>query len=335
MRSDDWNSIVMEHFDIKDTVTRKCLISINEEDQSQVAIHLANKFYEIIVKNVTNIDFGQIPNSKGDITKIPNYMELIEALETMNALLVEFKSPSKHLDVIFKAIDNMKKYKTLFMKAYAIDCEMPVIFYNTMALSIISATSLFISSTVEFIKTPEGDFEISLAKTSKSKTFNAILYKNIEKFNKACKSGDFEKSMNAVLSTQRKVAESVESVNEISFAPFIVISLITFIIPILHQLTLFIYNMRQKISDYLSVESDIIKLNAEKVQYNRAKSEDAKKKIRDRQMKIADRLKSMSNILAIKASKAEKDTEKEIADVNNKKYKIDDIMDTIPDSSIF
>lgn len=335
MRPDDWNSIVMKHFDLRDDLTRKTLITINEADQSQVATHLANKFYQIIIKNVADIDYGQIPESKGDFTKIPNYMELMEALDTMNGLLVEFKSPSKHLDCIYKAIDNMKKYKNMFMKAFSLKCELPIIFYNTMAVSIISATSLFISTTVEYIKTPEGSYEITLAKTSKSKTFNALLYRNLEKFNKACKTNEFEKAMNGMMTTHVKVAESVQSVNEISLAPFIVLSLVTFIIPLLHQLTLFIYNMRQKVSDYLDMQSDIIKLNAEKVQYNRTKTEEQKEKIRNKQLKIADRLKSIANVLAIKSAKAEKDAEKQIAEDNDKKYKIDEVEDELPDSSIF
>lgn len=89
MRPDDWNSIVMKHFDLRDDLTRKTLITINEADQSQVATHLANKFYQIIIKNVADIDYGQIPESKGDFTKIPNYMELMEALDTMNGLLLD------------------------------------------------------------------------------------------------------------------------------------------------------------------------------------------------------------------------------------------------------
>ena len=62
-----------EHFDIYDNRTRNILLAVNEADQDGVMKSLADKLYSHIVEKVDDIDFGTIPLSKGDITKIDNY----------------------------------------------------------------------------------------------------------------------------------------------------------------------------------------------------------------------------------------------------------------------
>ena len=106
-----YNQLIKEHFNIGDTQTRKILVSIDEADQNQVLGNLATKLYNSIVKKVTDIDFGQIPLSKGDITKIPNYMDIVECLTTMRDMMQERRQTTVSVDTIFNAIENLKKYK--------------------------------------------------------------------------------------------------------------------------------------------------------------------------------------------------------------------------------
>ena len=353
-----YNEIIKEHFDVMDSDTRKILVSINEADQNQVLGNLATKLYNSIVKKVTDIDFGQIPLSKGDITKIPNYMDIIECLTTIRDMMQEKKQTTAPVDTIFNAIENLKKYKNIWEKGYALECEIAIVFYNTIALSIVSATSLLISATVEFIKNPDsGVIDLELAKITNSKTKDGLLFKNLEKFNKACRKGEIEKTFNEILKAQRQVREATEDFYEteskvsesttdksyileniaaILFTGAMVVSLLTCVIPILHQLTTTLYNLRQRVADYLAGEADIIRLNAEKVQYNRTKTPEQKKKIIERQNKIADHFKKWSNVLMIKSVKAEKESEQQIKKDREMKNKIDDVVDEIPGSaSIF
>lgn len=342
-----YNDLVKEFFDVTDTETRRCMVTINEADQDQVLGSLAAKLYDNIVNKVTDIDFGQIPLSKGDITKIPNYLELCDCLTTVRDMMVAKHQTTNSTDTIFGAIENLKKTKNVWQKGYALECEMAVVFYNTIALSIVSSTSILLSACVEFIKNPEsGVIDIELAKIAKNKSKDGILFKNLEKFNKACKKGEIEKTFDNVLKAQRTVREaiennsSLEAVHEnvftILFGAGMVVGLLSCVIPILHQLTTMLYNLRQDASDYFAAESDIIKLNAEKVNYNRSKTPEQKKKIIAKQMKIADHFKKWSNKLMIKASKAETDSERQIKQDNADKKKINDVVDTMPDSaSIF
>lgn len=340
MLRDQYNALVKEHFDITDRETRKILVTINEADQNQVMGNLAAKLYDAIVKKVTDIDFGQIPASRGDITKIPNYLDMVSCLTTIRDMMVESKQSTGSADIIFLAIENMKKYQNIWEKGYVLENEMVIVFYNTIALSIVSAISLLTSATIEFVKNPQSDIiDIELAKVANHKTKDNLLFKNLDKFNKACRKGDIEKIFNDVLRAQRQLKEGTvikESISAILFTGAMVLGLLSTVIPILHQLTNALYCLRQNVAEYLAGEADVIRLNAEKVQYNRAKTPEQKKKIIARQHKIADHFKKWANKLMIKANKADVEAQKQIKKDRSNKSKIGDVIDDMPDSaSIF
>ena len=340
MLRSQYNEFVKEYFDITDRETRKVLVTINEADQNQVMGSLATKLYDAIVKKVTDIDFGQIPQSRGDITKIPNYLDMVECLTTIRDMMVASKQSTQTPDIIFLSIENMKKYQKIWEKGYVLDNEMAIVFYNTIALSIVSAISLLTSATVEFIKNPQSDvIDLELARVANHKTKDNLLFKNLDKFNKACRKGDIEKIFNEVLKAQRQLKEETivkENIAAILFTGAMVLGLLSTVIPILHQLTNALYCLRQNVAEYLAGEADVIRLNAEKVQYNRAKSPEQKKKIIARQHKIADHFKKWSNKLMIKANKADAEANKKIKEENSNKSKIGDVVDEMPDSaSIF
>ena len=340
MLRSQYNEFVKEYFDITDRETRKVMVTINEADQNQVMGSLATKLYDAIVKKVTDIDFGQIPQSRGDITKIPNYLDMVECLTTIRDMMVASKQSTQTADTIFLAIENMKKYQKIWEKGYVLDNEMAIVFYNTIALSIVSAISLLTSATVEFVKNPQSDvIDLELAKVANHKTKDNLLFKNLDKFNKACRKGDIEKIFNEVLKAQRQIKEETivkENIAAILFTGAMVLGLLSTVIPILHQLTNALYCLRQNVAEYLAGEADVIRLNAEKVQYNRAKTPEQKKKIIARQHKIADHFKKWSNKLMIKANKADVEANKKIKEENSNKSKIGDVVDEMPDSaSIF
>lgn len=340
MLRDQYNALIKEHFDITDRETRKVLVTIDEADQNQVMGNLAAKLYDAIVKKVTDIDFGQIPASKGDITKIPNYLDMVSCLTTIRDMMIESKQSTGSADIIFLAIENMKKYQKIWEKGYFLENEMTIVFYNTIALSIVSAISLLTSATIEFIKNPQSDvIDIELAKVANHKTKDNLLFKNLDKFNKACRKGDIEKVFNEVLKAQRQLKEGTivkESISAILFTGAMVLGLLTTVIPILHQLTNALYCLRQNVAEYLAGEADVIRLNAEKVQYNRAKTPEQKKKIIARQHKIADHFKKWANRLMIKANKADAEAQRQIKEDRSNKSKIGDVIDEMPDSaSIF
>lgn len=356
MIPDLYQEVVKEHFDVTDNVTRKTMLCITESEKSQVLGALANKLYSKIVKDVTNIDYGTIPLTKGDITKMENYLDLLETLQTVRDIQVQFKQSTDEVDTVLLAIENTKKYQTLWVKAFGIDCEFVEVMYNNICMAVVGATAIIVSTSIEYIKDPnEGTFNIVLTRVSKNQSGKALMLRNLKRFNDACAKGDVEKACKDLLSYNKSVKEqaalmeSEQCLQELapaslalsSISPAVpatvlaVTSLIVVLkcfIPFLRELTVTFLNAKQSFSDYLAIESDVVRLNAEKVQYKSAKSDSAKEKIKNKQLKIADRLKKMSDILAVKMTKAAKIAENETKQDKSTKVKIDDVVDTLPDS---
>ena len=115
-RSKQFNE-AMNYFDIEDTMTRSILLSVNEADQNVVMTSLANKLYSHIVDKVDDIDFGTIPNSKGDITKIDNFDKLVDCLNIISDILQQYNQDTSPVETVNLAIQNMIDRTDMFEKA--------------------------------------------------------------------------------------------------------------------------------------------------------------------------------------------------------------------------
>lgn len=349
----EFDFVLKEHFDTSDRKSMRILLSLNEADQNQAMVALAAKLYEKIVAKVDDIDFGTIPASKGDITKIGNFMELRDCMNTIREILVHYKQDTAQLDTIDKAIENLKTSKKIWEKAYAVDCSVAITFYNTIALSIVSAVSLLITASIDFIKEPgQQSFEISFDRVGYNKTKDKLLFQNLEKFNKAYLKGDIEKLMNAIVKSNIDVKESameplsesiiaagtITAIVSVIGAGMLVGVLLTTAIPILHELVNALYCSRQNVSEYFEIQAKIVQFNAEQLKYNYTKSEAEIKKIYDKQMKIAEMFKKISNKFSVKMNKAETEAKRLIEQEKKEKYTVNDLdVQDVPTttSSIF
>ena len=335
-----YDKVLKEHFDTADRKSIRTLLSLNEAEQNQAVVALAAKLYEKIVAKVDDIDFGTIPASKGDITKIGNFMEMRDCMDTIRNILVHYKQDTVHLDTIDKAIDNIKDSKKIWEKAFVTDCELAITFYNTITLSIVSAISLLISSSIDFIKEPGNDsFAVSFNKVGYNKSKDKLLFQSLENFNKAYAKGDIDKVMKNIIDTSANVKESAleESVSLSTLlillntpggkvvAATIAAAIILNIIPILHTLVSILYCAKQSVSEYFEIQAKIVQFNAENLKYDYTKSESEIKKIYQKQITIADRFKSIANALAVKMNKADSDARKMIKSDKSEKYKAGDL----------
>ena len=77
----------------------------------------------------------------------------------------------------------------------------------------------------------------------------------------------------------------------------------------------------------------MLQINAYNVENNRMDlTKEQKKNITTKQIKIADKFRKFSNAIAISAKESEIKASKEISN-QNKKYKVSDVMDEMPDSA--
>lgn len=325
-----------EHMDIADAATRKAIISMNEAEQGAALTSLTSKLYDNIVEKVDDIDYGDIPNTKGDITKLPNYNKLTECIELLRSILIEFKQDTSPIDVISEGLANVTTRKDLFGRAFRYNVELPIIMYNNVVLSIINGVSYMIATSIEFIKTPNQDsFKITLDKVAYAKSKSNMLYNNLKKFNSSCKNGDFDKAMEHVLQNRIKgIGEAAVGAAIAGIASTVVILLS--IIPILREMVFFFYYTRMRVSDFFDIQADLLQMNAYSVQNSESKTEEEKTHIVSKQLKIVELFRKIANKISFTGRKAEVDTNKEIA-ISSRKMKIDelDIKDSSSVSALF
>ena len=329
-----YREIVNEYMDIQDTETRKILLAIDEEDQSQVLTNLAHRLYDNVVKQVDKINYGSIPNTKGDITKLENYTQLMECIEIMEKMLIEYKQATDPVMIIKQAVDNIKSRTETWKKAYTLNIEFPIVMYNTIVLSIVSSVSFLIASTIDYVKSPgESEYQLSINAMAAAKTKDNLLFEDLDRWNKACIKGEVDKCLTFIIDGNKKNLLGVNaSVAGTVMASVAITAIILNILPIMRELIFFFFHSKQSLSDYFAIQADLLQMNAENIKYSSEKSAKEKEKIRKKQLSIADKFRKISDALAIKCKKAQMSAEKDSANIE-KKYKTKDIMDTMPDSA--
>lgn len=330
-RSNEFKKAMNEYFDINDTMTRRILLAINENDQNKVLASLTSKLYDNIVNKVDDIDFGEIPMSKGDITKLSNYQTLLDCNNTMSQLLKEFKQDTEPVDTIYTAIDNIRNSTNIWKRAFTGNIELPMIMYNTIVLAIIEATTYLITMCIEYIKIPSEDsFQILIDKSALSRSKDHMIFDNLRKFNNAFKKGQITSAMEYVIKENVKSFTGEIGIGSVLFG---VTAILFCIIPILRELIFLFYYTRVRISEYFETQANLLQMNAYNVEQNRMDlTKEQKKNISKKQIKIAERMRSISKKVAVEMKESEVKASKDIAS-ENKKQKIDDVVDELPDSA--
>ena len=327
-----------EYFDISDRFTRKALLALNEADQNTVLVALTSKLYDSIVNKVNEIDFGDIPNTKGDITKLPNYEKIRECISIIRDILVEYKEDTAPVDEVSNALSHISTRKEMFERAFRTDAELPIITYNSIVLAIVNSVSYMIATSIEFIKTPNQDtFKIVLDKVGYARSKHSLLYNNLKRFNKCCESSEFDKAMEHVIQQridnkamrEGAISTTVAGVLGASAVTIAIVAIIANIIPILRELVFFFYYTRMRVSDFFDIQADLLQMNAHNLDTSSDRTD--KDRVVSKQLKVVEMFRKIANKISFTGRKAEVNAEKEIT-ASSKKMKLGDVVDEMPDS---
>lgn len=333
----DYIDIIDRSYDLSDSRTRKKLLYCTEDSKINSLEYLANKLYGFIKQKVDDIDFGTIPKSKGDITKIENYDNLIECIDTIKKMVVEYKQPTYIIDEVSTAINNIQSRKRMFEKSFGMNIEFPVMIYNSTVLSCVSSVSLLITSCIAYVKDGRSTtFEASFNKAAYVKSKDHVLYKYIKGFNDICKNGSFDKLVNECNKNNVKVAKEsvILTVGATAFVLGQIVSLLSSgrglfsnVIFGLRSIVYYFFYMRTSVSEWFSVQADFLAINAENLKYREDKenSDSHRSKVYDNQMKWVERFRKISNFFALKDTKSRKAASDNEND--DKKHQDDDESD--------
>lgn len=389
----EYMQLISETYDLSDYTTKKKLLFCNEAQRIVNVEHIVNNLYLHIKNNVSGIDFGTIPKSKGVVTRVENYASIVDCINSVHELVASYGERTDIPDALTTALANLQKRERLFTRAFATGIEFPVMLYNMTVLAVVSSTSLLLSGSVEYVKNGHDSFAASFDKAGYVKSRDHVLYQYITLFNKNCDNGAIDKLINeciknnltavnesygyedgeeyleegivdtaiAVAGVAKKIAsnEKVRNSRPIKTAksainigrkiakskPFkfvtIAVAIGITIVALLQLIRMLMYwfiSTRMKLSDWFEIQATYLQINAENLKYrdDRKGSDDHRKKVYQSQMKWVERFKNISNKLALKDSKATKETEDEERRNRNSHYdEDDDYYDDEDDDSLF
>lgn len=207
---DEYNKIIREHFDISDDATRKCIVALEDGEETQLLSALSSALYDKIVEKVDQIDFGTIPISRGDITKVDGFENTVDCLNIIRSIVMEYKQDPAIVDIVLTAIENIKMRKGTFVKAYSLNVEFPMVLYNLITLAIENSVSFLIAVCIQYIKDPDTQTtEAALDKVAYNNTKDNLLFTQLNNFNKACVTGDIDVALKEVMKNGGKISESL------------------------------------------------------------------------------------------------------------------------------
>lgn len=358
----EYLDIISEAYDLSDSDSKRRYLFCNEAQRTTNIEHLTNRLYEHIKDQTDSIDFGTIPKSKGVITNVENFQNLVDCINIIQELVKEYHESTEIVDQISTAINNVQVRESIFSKAFLNNIDLPMMTYNATVLSIYSSVSLLILTCIEYVKNGKDSFTASFDKASYSKTKDHVLYQYIVGFNKTCKDSSLDKVMaecikkNLVATKEAASLDDIRSMAKtagaIAFGVWSIGSIIVGIFKGGGVINSFLYPLRalfyhikytqMKFSDWLAVQADFLQVNAENLKYreDRKGSDTHREKVYAKQLKWVERLRKLSNIFALKDKKAKKAAEDEQynddrRDQQEDKDRRDDNEDDDDDGSLF
>lgn len=302
----EYMQIVSETYDLSDYATKKNLLFCNEAKRIDNLEHIVGNLYMHIKSNVAGIDFGTIPKSKGVVTRIDNYANVLDCINSVHELVYNYKERTDIPDALSTALANLQQRERVFTKAFALNIEFPIMIYNMTVLAIVSSVSLLLSSTVEYVKNGHDSFAVSFDKTGYTKSRDHVLYQYVTQFNRNCDNGTLDKLMNDCIKnnlTPMSESTELEPVDEglkevigtvgdivgmaggaatavkvgkaaMKFKPLkIVVFIIALgfaavnLLKLIWKAAFWIMSTRMKLSDWFDIQATYLQINAENLKY--------------------------------------------------------------------
>lgn len=207
----DEDMLIREFFDLSHDRTRKTIVALEDGEREQLLTTLTSSLYDKMVSKVDKIDFGTIPQSKGDITRVEGFDNTMECLNIIKQIVTEYRENTEVVDNVITAVNNLKDRKGLFTKSFSMGMEFPIMTYNLIVLAIEQSVTFLISVCIQYIKDPETkDIKMSLDQVAYNNTKSNLIYEQLVAFNNSCANKDLDRAIEEILSKKPVSAKEAE-----------------------------------------------------------------------------------------------------------------------------
>lgn len=326
--------IFNEALDMHDLEVFKTVHSFNEAEQKNAIVILANRLYKMITNKLEDMDFKEIERSGGDVTRMKNYKQTKECIETLVMIAQESGNGIEETNEIARAMKNVEELRPLFTSAFRNNVPLVKYFYDTILLAIIADIGFMTTVCVEFIKNPNSTVGLEITNLQTYKTKFYLVHSELVKFNAAVDKGQIDKAFKALVTAKTR-HESYEMVNvqegigdiakdigtgvwntTVTIGSMAIIGLVGIVamvvLPILRDLSYLFYSFRAHLSDWFSVQEELLKANEIRLRSMRNTGEVDYKEVADNQRKWANRMGKMADMLAVKYVPAQKNVYKQL-----------------------
>ena len=294
------------------------IYGLTEAEQAVVNDRMVGNLYQSALKR-RDIDFGDIPNSKGDLQKFGGYSNMVATLDMLEKLSKKFGIKIPEIQIVEDAINNIRTHRNQFGKGYQLNIDFLKLYYQSLVLACIDVTTLLLASYVNYTKSINNvEFQL---KQGKGISGNICL-DSLASFNKSVKDGSFNKFTSGLLN--KKQENFLGVAGQIAAAPIkLTINIATSIVPVLRGLIFYFYDAKMSVSEHLAYQKELLEMNKFNLE---AGSMDAQKrnKILNKQQKYIDKLSRMSDKMIVTNQLANKSSANNIQ-ADNKNYNLNSV----------
>lgn len=282
------------------------LMEASKDEIHQINGALINSLYRSTVER-NQCDFGDIPDSRGDITKLKIYKPTCQCLVTLKELLRKNSIIEPKIDSISMAIKYCEQYKSQFEMGFRMKQDFIILLYNTTVMAIVDSTSMMISSYLDYIIGPDQEKYTPSGRFDKHR--GDVSLDNLMKFNSLAKNGKLREALDKAITNSKSNFTGAEIM-------LVMIALMS-VVPLTRELIYFYNRQKLRLSDYLDQEVQFLEMHELAVQSSKTKTAAEKREILEKQRKIMNKLRKFRDKLLIQNTEAEDSMRKEIKEDNS------------------
>ena len=292
---------------------------LNPEGKSK----MIQKLYADIISK-SNIDYGKIPLSKGNLTGYEYYENLSQTLSILNSLLEGKKV--EELTLTNKLHDLIITCRSDYEMGFKFDIEFIKLTYNTLVMTLYDMINLCIVAYVDYLKEVKHvEFQFKTFKRS-----DRMVIKAAKDFIKSYEKGEwikiiayFKKNSSNFVGTLLTLATIPTPV---AIGAGIVLGFVALLFSIRTLIYLY-YSSAMKLNQYIKIQSEFLKVSIDSSSNDEGNS-------LDKQKRLLENLNSITSLIETKILKTEKDASKEIKESNSTNFTPHELKDTSSSAGI-
>ena len=285
---------------------------LNPEGKSK----MIQKLYADIISK-SNIDYGKIPLSKGNLAGYEYYENLSQTLSILNSLL-EGKNVEE-LVLTNKLHDLIITCRADYEMGFKFDIEFIKLTYNTLVMTLYDMINLCIVAYVDYLKeVKQVEFHFKTFKRS-----DRMVIKAAKDFIKSYEKGEWTRIIAYFKKNSSNFVGSLLTIATIPSPVAIGGGIILGVIALLFSIRTLIYlyySSAMKINQYIKVQSEFLKVSIDNTTGDSNSL--------DKQKRLLENLNSITSLIETKILKTEKDASNEIKESNSTKFTPQELKDT-------